>query len=173
MKISLYNAVSIDGFIAGENDNTSWVSDKDWEIFEKLVKEKKAVVMGKRTYEVSGEDFPYPCELNIVMTSDEKLLKNDNGNDSILFTNKPLKQLIKEVEAKGFKELLIIGGGRLNASFLKENLIDEIIIDIHPIILGQGIKLFEGEDVNQILQLREIEQLQGGLLLVKYNIKRD
>ncbi len=54
---------------------------------------------------------------------------------------------------KDFKEVIVAGGGALNASFTEENLIDEIFIDIEPIILGKGILLFRDKDFEKNLKL--------------------
>jgi len=168
MKVTLYNAISIDGFIARSDHKTDWVSDTDWEIFTKLVKSKKAIVMGRKTWETSKEDFPYNCELNIVMTRNKKLIAAQTQNDPILFTNLDSKEVIEEVEKRGYSELLIIGGGKLNSSFLKANLIDEIIIDIHPTILGKGVKLFGDQEFDINLKRTKVTQLEEGLVQIVY-----
>lgn len=169
MKVIIYNAISIDGYIARTNSKTDWVSETDWNQFKKLVKTSKAIVMGSNTYKQSGDDFPYDCELNVVMTSQKELLKQ-NENKGIIFTNKNPKEVIKIVKNMGFKQLLIIGVGKLNASFLKKNLVDELIVDIHPIILGSGIKLFDANSLDVWLKKVESHNLEEGLLCVKYSL---
>lgn len=170
MKVSLYNAVSIDGFIARSDDDTNWVSDTDWAIFSKLVKEKRAIIMGRKTYEVSGEDFPYECDLNVVMTKNEELLKKGSESDRVLFSSDAPADVIQELEKRGFEECLIIGGGRTNAAFLKEKLVNEVIIDIHPIILGEGIKIFEGSKFDITLERLSTEEHKEGLVQITYRV---
>lgn len=172
MKVIIYNAISVDGFIARDNDDTDWVCDTDWKIFSRIVKSSKAIVMGRKTYQTSGEDFPYDCDLNVVMTKNKKLVKKSKPRDGIVFRTKKLENVIEEVEKKGFKKLLIIGGGKLNGSFLKKNLVDEIIVDIHPIILGKGIKLFQGEEYDKQLKRVNVRTHNEGLVQVKYKVKR-
>ena len=169
MKITLYMAISIDGYVAGKNDDTSWVSSTDWDNFRKLVKDSRCVVMGRRTYEESGDDFPYDCELNVVMTTNNSLTSTDKR---VLFTDKNPNWIIEFVKRKGFNTLLIIGGGKTNASFLKEQLIDEIIVSVHPIILGEGIKLFEKLKNLVNLELLGNKQLDEGLVQLHYKVKK-
>ncbi|MDQ3098233.1 MAG: dihydrofolate reductase [bacterium] len=89
MKVILYMATSADGYIAGKNDDTSWVSSADWDNFRIMIKNIGVIVMGKRTYEESGEDFPYEGALNIVMTHDQALLKE---TENVIFTDIHLKR---------------------------------------------------------------------------------
>jgi dihydrofolate reductase len=119
MKVILYMAISVDGYVARTNHDTDWVSDTDWSVFSDMVKRSGCIVMGRKTYEVSGDDFPYNCKLNIVLTSQKKL---HQANKNISITDKNPKDVIKFAKDKGFNKLLIIGGGKLNASFLKEKL---------------------------------------------------
>jgi len=169
LHVTIYNATSIDGFIATKNDNTDWVSDTDWEIFQNLTKQHDVVIMGRRTYETVLDDFPFNCKLNIVLTNQKQLLKKENN---IWFTNKKPAKILHEIEKNGFKTCLIIGGGKTNASFLEANLVDEVIVDIHPIILGGGIKLFEtNKQLQYQLKLIESKQIKNGLCLNKYLVK--
>lgn len=169
MKVIIYNAISIDGYIADANQQTDWVSETDWKQFNRLVKQKKAIVMGSTTYEASEDAFPYACELNIVMTSQEKFL-NMNKNPDTIFTNKTPQEVVQMVKKQGFKELLVIGGGKLNASFMKAGLVTEVIVDIHPIILGSGVKLFETNNLNIKMEKLETNEMDEGLTTIRYKV---
>ena len=67
------------------------------------------------------------------------------------FVVKSPKEAIERL--KDFSSVIVAGGGILNLSFLKENLIDEIYIDTEPVVFSPGIKLFEGEEVEKRLEL--------------------
>lgn len=169
MKVTIYNAISIDGYIADSGQGTEWVTETDWNQFNRLVKQKKAIVMGSTTYIASGDDFPYNCKLNIVMTSQEKLL-NMNKKSNTIFTNKTPQEIVQMVKAQGFKELLVIGGGKVNASFLKAGLVDEVIVDIHPIILGSGVRLFEADNLNVDIKRIKTHEMDEGLTTIRYKV---
>jgi len=169
MKVTLYMATSIDGYIAKKDDNTSWVSTADWGIFSTMVKDANCIVMGRRTYEVSGEDFPYDCALNIVMTSDTSL-KNESAH--VLFTGATPVGVVAIAKEKGFERLLIIGGGKINGAFLKARLIDDIYLSVHPKILGEGIRLFANGEHDIDLELISTRQLEQGLVQLHYALKK-
>lgn len=59
MKLILYMAISIDGYITRKDHDISWVCDTDWEHLKQYLRKTDAVIMGRKTMEVSGEDFPY------------------------------------------------------------------------------------------------------------------
>jgi dihydrofolate reductase len=172
MKITLVMATTINGFVAGLNDDTNWV--KDFDLFYKTVADFGVAVMGKRTYLecIKYDVFPYKGALNIVMTHDKKILAQKQEN--VIFTDESPKDVVAMVEKKGFTKMLVIGGGHLNGSFLRDRLIDEIILDVHPLIMAKGIRLFEAEFPYQNLQLLEYKEINDNILQMKYKvIKQD
>lgn len=171
MKVILYLATSVNGHITVGEDGTDWVTPQTIDGFNKLNKESGVIVMGKKTYESFGKDFPQPDCLNIVMTKDQNLL--DKQIEGALFTNKSPKEVVNLSEEKGFKQLFVIGGATANTSFLEKNLIDEIWINIHPLIIGHGKYLFneiESVSIKQ-LELYESSPFEGGQILLKYKVK--
>jgi dihydrofolate reductase len=172
MKLTLYNAISIDGFIADKNGNSSWVSPIDQENFDSAIQNAGNIIVGRKTFEqFENELFPIKNIKNFVFTKDPTFSRS---NKDIYVINKTPGTFVLQMKEDGIENLLLIGGGKLNASFLKENLIDEIILVIHPIILGSGIKLFEDVDLNELknLELRSSKELGGGLMQLKYEVKR-
>lgn len=150
MKTILYLAVSLNGYIAKENDNVDWVSEAQWRHYRDMLKRTKNAIVGRRTYKLMAEDeFIKECDF-YVLTSD-KTIKSKYSNIHI-FKDSP-KKLIEELEKNGAGEVLIAGGGRLNSSFIKEGLINEIFLDMEPIILGKGIPLFREDDFETRLKL--------------------
>lgn len=172
MKLIQYLATSINGHITVDEDGTDWVTPKTIEDFGKLNLECGVVVMGKRTFEMFGNDFPQPGCLNIVMTKEPVLLKKQM--DGALFTDKNPEEIVKIAEEKGFKQLFVVGGTQTNTAFLRANLIDEVWINIHPIIIGHGKYLFD--EVPEIsiknLELYESKPFDGGQMLLKYKLKK-
>lgn len=170
MKVILYLATSINGHITVGEDGTDWVTPQTINDFGKLNKESGIVVMGKRTFEMFGNDFPQKDCLNVVMTKDPELLNKQM--EGALFTDKSPEEIINLAEEKGFKQLFLVGGTKTNDTFFKANLIDEIWINIHPIIIGHGKYLFnEDSDISiKNLELYKSEQFQGGQILLRYKV---
>lgn len=170
MKVTLLMAITVNGYIAGIDDDTDWV--KDLEALNKTIADFGVIVMGKRTYDecIKYNVFPYKGALNIVMTSDKKLVSKSEEN--VIFSDKTPKEIITMIKEKGFEKLLIIGGGHINGSFLKDGLIDEIILDIHPMIMAKGIHLFESDFSYQNLELVDFNKINDQILQVRYTVKK-
>ena len=79
MKVTIFNAISIDGYIATNEDDTSWVNDTEY--FEKEIKNNDAIIYGRRTYDdlVSLEYFPYEGIKNIIYTSAPNKYTNEEN----------------------------------------------------------------------------------------------
>lgn len=172
MKVIQYLATSINGHITVGEDGTDWVTAQTIADFRKLNLECGVVVMGKRTYQMFGNDFPQPDCLNMVMTQDPELLEKQM--DGALFTDQDTKGITKIAEEKGFTQLFVVGGTQTDTAFLKADLLDEIWINIHPILIGHGKYLFEEIPEIQIidLELYESTPFDGGQVLLKYRVKK-
>jgi dihydrofolate reductase len=165
MKITLYTAISIDGFIAKSNGDSNWVNDDKY--FEEAVNNCGAIVVGKTTYEqFYNEIYPMPNVLNIVLST----TKHYSENNAV--TAKNTTEVIKIANEKNVDRVLVVGGGKVSASFIKENLVNEIILDIHPIILGKGINIFSNTEIEKNLKLVSTKTLDNDLVQVKYEVER-
>src|SRR3989344_9137728 len=114
MKLTLYNAVSIDGFIAKLDGDSDWVSESDAEIFESTCQAAGCIVMGKTTFEqFKGSLYPMKGIQNIVMSasSDHAFTKG------VEFANSP--HVAFEIAERAKNRIVLIGGGKTNASFLE------------------------------------------------------
>lgn len=172
MKTILYLATSVNGHITLGNDDTDWAGSKTIDDFRKLNLECGIVVMGRRTFEMFGKDFPQPNCLNVVITTDKNLL--GKSLDGALFTDKSPKEIVEMATIKGFRKLFLVGGEKINSSFLKDNLIDQIWTNIHPLLIGNGKYLFE--EINNIntvdLELLSCVSFDEQQVLLKYKVKK-
>lgn len=170
MKTILYMAISINGYIARENGNSEWPSPEDYDGFDLYSKKAENVIIGKTTYEQASKEgiFPFPGRLNIVMTHQK--IANKFG-DQVLFTDKSPNEILKLLEDKGFTTTFVGGGGHINALFMKEKLIDEIYLDVEPIVFGKGIKLFEDQDFEFNLELLGVKHLNKNTVQLHYKVK--
>ncbi len=169
MKVVLYMAMTANGMIATEDDNTPWLK-AEWKSFEAAQKKAGNYIMGRRTFDVSltANCFPYHG-LNIVMTKQ----KIDNKwGDNVVFVKTP-QEAINVLKNKKFKTAFLGGGGQANAAFMKENLVDEIILDIEPMIFGKGIKLFAEGDFQSKLKLIGIKKLSKDEIQLRYKVVKE
>lgn len=170
MKVILYMGVSINGFIAKTDGDSEWTSDEDLKGFFDNSKRIGNVIMGKNTFHAANNYgyFPFPEALNIVVTHEQ--IENTWG-DNVIFTDRSPKDILKLLEERDFKEALLIGGGQLNSSFAKEKLIDEIYLDVEPLLLGKGIPVFApSSDFEFELKLLEVNKLNEDTVQLHYKI---
>lgn len=169
MKVTLYMAISIDGYIAKQDGDSDWVSPVDSENFEKSIEEAGCIVVGRKTFEqFYGELYPVEAVTNIVLSNNA--IRNDK-NENVVYVQSP-KEALQVAESNGHSKVLLIGGGQTNGAFIKENLIDEVILSVHPLILGEGIKIFEDFSNQVDLDFVSAEEMEAGLLQVRYKIKK-
>jgi len=140
MKVILYMATSVNGNITRGKDDSDWVDKADWEYFNKITTDSKVIVMGSETYKQFADDFPQKQALNIVVTKQKKLLQQKIKGS--MFTDKSPKEILKMIAKMGYKQACFIGGEKLNTSVIIENLVDELYVDIHPYLIGDGLRLF-------------------------------
>lgn len=167
MKLVLYIAQTVNGYIAKENDETPW-SKQIWDSYYKIANQFKAIILGRRTYEIMKQVNEFDKINNpfvIVLSNEVK------QHSEIQFVKSP-QEAIKLLKSKNFKEVLVGGGSKLNASFMKAGLIDEIILDIESLILGKGIKLFADEDFEVKLKLIKTSKLSDDIIQLHYKIKK-
>ncbi len=149
MKVILYMAITANGFIAKNNDDTSWISKEEWDSYSLAVRTAGCLIVGHRTYDILTKQPEFSelknVKLVVVSEQDPRVL-----NPNHLVAHSPTEALELLM---GFEEIIVAGGGTLNASFLAENLVDEIYLDIEPIIFGNGIPIFKGKDFERRLKL--------------------
>lgn len=169
MKITLYMAISIDGFIAKKDGNSDWVSPLDSVNFQQKIEEKGCLIVGRKTFDqYIGDLYPVKNITNIVVTSNSSLKSKENN---VFYVHTPI-EAIQTGEKNGHKEALLIGGGTTNGLFLKSGLIDDIFLSVHPLILGSGIKLFENIETNIKLKLIDQRELGEGLIQLHYQVTK-
>ncbi len=163
------NAISLDGFICTNDGNSDWVVDDD--IFEIEVAQHDCIVVGRATYEqYEGEIYPVPGAANVVLTGDPSDFEEEQ-TDTLLFLSGQPQSSLQQIREKNMKTVLLVGGSDTNARFAAAGLIDNVILDVHPILLGGGKRLLGGY-VEQI----ELEKLQttqhDGFTQIRAKVKK-
>jgi len=90
--------------------------------------------------------------------------------ENVRITSQSPKEIIKSLQKEGFKEILIAGGGKTNSGFLKEKLIDEIYLDIEPIIVENGVPLFAENNFEAKLKLIGTKKLSPNEIQLHYKV---
>lgn len=167
MKVILYMAMTVNGYIAKENNDTPW-SDVVWSGYYEFVKKRGNIILGKRTYELMKEvnefeKLGFPITIVVSSSTDNK------SDEKAIFVSSP-KEALAVMKEKGVSEVVVGGGSTLNTGFLKDGLLDEIYLDIDPWIFGKGIKLFAETDAEAKLRLLEISKLSENTIRLHYEV---
>jgi dihydrofolate reductase len=169
-KVVLYIAQSLDGYIARANDDISWLSivERDHEDYgyDDFVKTIDTVFMGRKTYDKVlsfGIEFPHKGRKCYVLS---KRLKGTDEN--VQFFSGNISDLITEIKKEEGKDIFIDGGSEIVREFRDNDLIDEYIISIIPILLGKGIRLFRETNTENNLRLVNSKTFDSGLVQLKY-----
>lgn len=170
-RVILYIACSLDGFIARKNHDLSWLFMDQTYGFEKFERSFGAAVMGRKTYDFSRQysDPPFKGKKNFVLTSQRNLYPA--STDELIFCG--YDDVIKYIkESKNDEGVFLVGGVKLISDFINDNLLDEIVVAFHPIILGEGIPLFHGINKEVMLVYKGSEEFSTGLVKLKYLVKK-
>jgi dihydrofolate reductase len=170
MKIILYMAMTVNGMIAKSDDNTSWVSKEEWDSYSAAVRKAGCLVIGRRTYNILTNQPEFSEFENVKIIAVSKERKNINLVDSKHLVAKSPKEALNML--KDFKEIIVAGGGELNYHFIKENLVDEIYLDIEPLIFGKGIKLFAEGDFEKTLEFVGSKRISDNVIQLHYKVNR-
>lgn len=174
MNVILYMAITANGMIAKENDETPFTSKADYVSFKKMCLRTKAVIAGRRTYDLIRNDtaFFWPqCHYYIITSNKNFQIASVEPNVTMV-SFKP-KQILQRVKRDGYKEVCIMGGGQTNASFLAAGAVDEIILDVEPYVYLRGIPLFRPiRNVEISLQLVKIKKLSSQTIQLHYAITK-
>ncbi len=166
-KIILFIASSLDGFIAGEKGELDWLfTDQDYGYAE-FLSSTDCALMGRKTYETAVKlgDSPKEGRKWYIFTH-----TSEKNKENIKFISDPISFTKKLKQEKG-KNIWFIGGSEVISLLMNAGLIDEIILSIHPIILGKGIPLFKNIDKKINLKPVESTKFNTGLLQLHYLVK--
>lgn len=174
MKVTMVAVSSLNGKLTKGNDPNiySWTSKEDSQMFFSLIEKNNLIVMGSGTYEAARSVIKLKKnKLRIVLTRDPKKYLNQTIKGILEFTNENPLKLIKRLEKRGYKKMLVVGGSRVNTLFLKSKLVDEIYLTLEPKIFGTGKNLLNDEDINVSLKLTSVKKLnKQGALSLRYKV---
>jgi dihydrofolate reductase len=169
-KTILFIAASLDGYIATLDEDLSFLSIVESEGedygYSQFMNNVDTVIMGRKTYDwIMKEvcEYPHPDKDSYIIT---RTPRQDAGR--IRFYTGSLKELISMLKLIPGKNIFIDGGAEVIDVLLKENLIDEFVISIIPILLGDGIRLFKDGRPELRLSLMHSECYGTGLVQLHY-----
>ena len=160
-----YIACSLDGYIAGPAGEIDWLfTDQDYG-YTKFISTVDTVVMGRKTYDLSltFERYPYEGLRGFVFTRVPR-----NPDDHVTFVSTDFAEFMTELKEGHGRNIWLVGGGQLLAEAVAYDLPDELILSIHPVILGDGIPLFPRGLPRRWLRFLRSEEFTTGLIQIWY-----
>jgi len=175
MKTTVYVGTSLDGFIARKDGDIDWlVKYQNKEVhdsYNEFISRIDAMVIGRGTYEkvLSFPEWPYEKKVFVLSTS-LKQIPGTLNEKATLVAMKPA-ELLNYLSDKGFSNIYI-DGGKVIQSFLREDLVDELIITKVPELIGTGISLFGYLDNDLRFEHIKTNIYSDGLVKSQYKRKR-
>lgn len=176
-KVTLYIAMSLDGFIADKNSSVDWLSgdgsDPNNEgSYDEFIETVDTVILGYNTYhqvttQLSPDEWVYKGKKSYVLTS-----KKIDSSEEIIFTNENPVVLINRLKQHDGKDIWVCGGASIINQFIANDLIDHYCITVIPTILGGGIRLFAEQCEERKLKLLST-RIYNGMVDLVYECRQE
>lgn len=159
-------ATSLDGYIAGPAGEIDWLfSDQDYG-YTQFIVGVDTVLMGRKTYDhcLTFGEYPYPGIPNYVWS------RTRQGKDAhATFVSGDIVELLKGLKQQEGKTIWLVGGSALVGEAIRHDLLDELIVAVHPIVLGDGVPLFPRGLPKRQFQFIKSEPFHSGLVQLTYH----
>ncbi|MCB9896039.1 MAG: dihydrofolate reductase [Planctomycetes bacterium] len=172
-RVRAFMAMSLDGFIAGPNDNMDWLHAYEGheDTFTPFYAQIGALLMGRRSYDVvCGFNVPWPYGETPVMVATHRELKPLAPTISTCAGT--IEEVVEKAKAVAAPKDVYIDGGQLIRQAMDAGLVDEITATMIPSVLGKGIPLFHGLETAHRLKLISTRPIGAGLVELKYAVER-
>jgi dihydrofolate reductase len=183
-KLIFFMHTSLDGFVAGPNGEMNWikVDDSMFDFVGTMTDQADTALYGRVTYEMMQSYWPTAGEEPNASKHDKehsawynkvskvvlsKTMQETGLHNTKVISNQ-LSENINKLKQQEGKNILIFGSPRASQSLLKEGLIDEFWLFVNPIILGQGMPLFNGISETTKLKLVESKTFECGVIALHY-----
>lgn len=171
-KVILYIATSLDGYIAGKDDDISWLdSYNDVEYgYQRFYTTIGAIIQGRRTYDIevaNGWENSHSIPKIILSHS---IAEQKPARPDITFINGDISEALQKAKQATDKNIWILGGADVAQQFINRELVDEIVLTIVPVLLREGIRLFENINKRISLSLTGIKKFDKGLAQLVYKM---
>ncbi len=165
-QVILFIASSLDGYIARTSGEVDWLfTDQDYG-YRDFFANIDTLLMGRHTYEqvLSFGEYPYQGKQGFVFSRTGGGVSDEN----VTFISDNLASFVEELKSGAGKNIWLVGGSQVIELLMKHDLIDEFVISVHPIILGEGIPLFRAPLPMKTLSFQGCQAFDTGLLQITY-----
>ena len=176
-KVIVHIATSADGYIARPDGDLDWLTSrpapKGFYGMNAFMKTIDTTVFGRKTYDVSlrlGATFDSKKNRTIVFSRQARPADAPAG---VEFVNDAIGPFVSGLRDEPGKDIWLMGGGELIASFLDEQAIDEFVISVVPVFIGDGIPLIARRHRQTPLDLRSTKRFEDGLVQLHYRVLKE
>lgn len=158
MSVYFYGCITLDGYLADKNHQLDWlyqsgtVEDTNYESFYESM---DITMIGKRTFDeiehIENVSNLYSTTKNYVFTHAEKL-----SLETFIPVNDDVVEFVNRIEKD--KNIWIMGGNTILAPLLDNDMVDNMVIQVAPVLLGDGIPLFTQKEALKEFCLKEVKQ---------------
>ena len=173
--VIVHIAASADGYIAGPDGDLEWLTSRPapegFYGMNAFMKSIDTTIMGRATYEAGlrlGAKFD-PTSTTIVFSRHAAPADVPAG---VKFVNDDVAPFVRRLREQPGKNIWLMGGGDLIASFLDEQAIDDFVISVIPVFIGDGIPLIARRHRRVPLELQSVERFDDGLVQLHYRVQR-
>lgn len=168
-KLILNLCISLDSFIEGPNGEIDWCfTDQDYSMTE-FLNRTDSIFFGRKSYDQFIREVPdaFPDKEKFVFT---KTKNYSSVNLNVISDD--IENVIKEILNQPGKDIWLFGGASITTTFLNLNLVDELMLSVHPLILGSGKSLFFDIQNRKKLKLTDTKTFSTGLVQLYYEIEK-
>ncbi|HET7457360.1 MAG TPA: dihydrofolate reductase family protein [Gemmatimonadaceae bacterium] len=172
-KIIVHIATSADGYIARADGNLDWLTSrpapKGFYGMNAFVKSIDTQLLGRKTYDVSlSLGAKFDAKTRTVVFS--RHAAPADVPPGVEFVREPIGPFVARLRALPGKDIWLMGGGELIAAFLDEGAIDEFVISVVPVFIGDGVPLIARHQRHVPLELLSTERFEDGLVQLHYRV---
>jgi dihydrofolate reductase len=176
-KIIVYIATSADGYIARPDGNVDWLNvpskGEDYGMTD-FFKTVDTVLWGRRTFDeamgrTKGKGGFSKSMKTYVFTHHPP---SDSPYKYVQFVNEPIDEFVRRLRASPGKDIWMMGGGGIIGSFLDAGELDEFIIHVMPVFIGEGIPLIQPRHLHTKLKLISSKAYENGVVRLHYAVDR-
>jgi dihydrofolate reductase len=175
-KVIVHIATSADGYIARSDDDLEWLTSRPapegfygMNAFMKSIDTK---VLGRKTYELSlrmGAKFDSKSRYFVFSRHPSPA----DAPSGVEFVNDAIGPFVSRLREQPGKDIWLMGGGEIIASFLDEQAIDEFVISVVPVFIGEGIPLIARRHRHVPLDLHSTERFEDGVVQLHYRVQKN
>ncbi len=169
-KIILNLCTSLDSFIEGENGEIDWcLTDQDYSMTA-FLNRIDTIFFGRKSYEQLVSEMPnaFSDKKKVVFS---KTLKNTDAHSRVINGN--IENEVQDLLNAPGKDIWLFGGANLTTTMINLNLVDELMISVHPLILGKGKPLFNAIEGRKKLRLTDTKTFSTGLVQLYYTVEKE